>query len=325
MSFPVAFFKTAILKFLSATSEYFEALSSVVAELLVSFGGDIFSWFFMFLVSLCCCFCIWSSRPLLKSLLVAFRRYWYWSLVLLYEGFPRFLNGWTSSTLLVQACRGTLVFLLVPRVHQSGCWKSLFCFLEGSIIYSSNCNFSLTCTPWSTLLRILQLLGLLSLPACSGACHRMGGGVGLALGDAHRPSREIPEWYSQRLVGRLPAEVLKQSAETVLLSCPWYSCLLPSPPLPFLPSWKSRLWTAGAAAEKQVSPGVTPTVGTAHCFPRLHVGGCPLQPVLGMYLFPFYVSTIQLLTRSLICLYKKTIIQKEKTIFFSLKTKYPSQ
>ena len=133
------------------------------------------------------------------------------------------------------------MFLIVPRVHQSGCWKSLFCFLEGSVIYSSNCNFSLTCTPWSTLLRILQLLRLLSLPARSEACHRMGGGVGLALGDAHRPSGEIPEWYSQRLMGRLPAEVLKQSAGTVLLSCPWYSCLLPSPPLPFLPSWKCHL------------------------------------------------------------------------------------
>ena len=162
-------------------------------------GGDIFSWFFMFLVSLCRCFCIWSSRPLLKSLLVAFR--WYWSLVLLYEGFPWFLNGWTSSTLLVQPCGGTLMFLLVPRAHRSGCWKSLFCFLEGSVIHSSNCSCSLTCTPWSTLLQILPTTGLALTATTLKGMPQNGRGCGFStwgVGDAYRPSREIPEWGTPR-------------------------------------------------------------------------------------------------------------------------------
>lgn len=47
-------------------------LNSVIAELL-SFGNNIFPWFFMFLVVLYCCLYIWSNKFCLKFLLVAFR------------------------------------------------------------------------------------------------------------------------------------------------------------------------------------------------------------------------------------------------------------
>ena len=64
--------RTAIPNTLSAKSQYFIALSPVF-ELLLYLRDNIFSWCFMLLVFLHCCCLMWSSRHLLKHLLVAFR------------------------------------------------------------------------------------------------------------------------------------------------------------------------------------------------------------------------------------------------------------
>ena len=248
------------------------ALSSVVAELL----GVIY--FLDFSCSLCLCVAVSVFEVADLSLSL------YW---LPLDGTDRwccymrgFLDFWMGGPLplFLFSLVEELMFLLVPRAHRSGCWKSLFCFLEGSVIHSSNCNFSLTCTPWSTLLQILQLLGLLSLPPHSGACHRMGGGVGLALGVLGMPTDPA----ERSLSGVLPETHGQTSCWSPEAVC---RNRAPFMPLIFLPA---SFTSSSLPSIMEVPPPdcwyhcVTPTVRTAQCFPLLHGGGCPLQQVLSM-------------------------------------------
>ena len=66
----------------SARSQNSMPLNSVIGGLLVTLGDNMSHWFFMFLVVLCYCFCIWNSRHLLKSSLFAVR----WEVLLVGPG-----------------------------------------------------------------------------------------------------------------------------------------------------------------------------------------------------------------------------------------------
>ena len=142
----LSFFKTAILNSLSTRSQNSMTLSLVIGELL-SFNDDMVPWFFMFLVVLCCCCCIWSSRHLLKSLLVVFK----WGIlfvgIVINSAFFWVPLFHSACSLLWQTFK-TFISFLVLTTHQTGHW--LLCFREGDATAQVS-GFSFAHRPWPFL------------------------------------------------------------------------------------------------------------------------------------------------------------------------------
>ena len=128
---------------------------------------------------------------------------------------------------------------LVCTAHQTGCWKSLLCFLECGII-TPVCNFSFVHRLWLLFLRTLWLLDMLSLPH-SGHTWESGyrvTSVCLELRELGMPmdllvrfsGRELPnthgqiscwnhEAVSKNCVPLVPFEILTCFFPLLLLSC----------------------------------------------------------------------------------------------------------
>ena len=194
----------------------------------------------MLLVVLCCCFQMWSSRDLLKSLLVG--RYLLPPEVLLLSGVFSHLV-WihlvhSSCSLLWQNSSAFMSFL-VPTTHQAGSWKPLFCFPEGGAT-AHVCGFPLASRPWSVFWQHSASWSLLLLPHLGTRIRsqwQSGGGVHSVLKVLGDPQVRI----FQRLEGGL-AECSQQ--EPHHFNAFWYSYLplsrSPSAPSPGGPA--SVLW-----------------------------------------------------------------------------------
>lgn len=121
-------------------------------EIIMFLCGAMFSYFFMGLNTLCCCFHIWRSSYLLQSLLTGFGREMP-SLVIPgrdSEALKPFLwmRSFNTSLSILKVRRILKIVCFSILQSQARCWKSPVYFTQGGVLKSSSsCAFSCSIKP----------------------------------------------------------------------------------------------------------------------------------------------------------------------------------